>query len=525
MVAAGAEPVTSAPDRGRSIIVSNDLEKAFNWAAAGFTAVSAILVFFGIKEGVLDQALRLNAASTLCIFVLLGVGVLCALFAPAVDQTSRMRFWPIPLAVLMMLAATRFYLPDLDDVRAREEAFFGVEQEGFLTSATRIPLWLLLLLGMVGAVLVGAHALDRRAHARDAQREHRRGGVASAKGATAWMLHTGHVVRHHWGLRMTASLLLIGVGVALAILLLRDDQPRSNVPTVAAETPSVVTTVLALSLAVGLMLLTAWAFWKEVLLPTMAGLVLLAVTATAIGLYGATKVALQSKMLAVVPQVTATMVDGDAGSRLTIHAEAGRMRGYGLVVWAEGSPRDPAGRPQQEGVTEETAEQQEVALWSAVLRPDAVDDIDRTWEVPLTPQRWEQLGVKWCLTRDLSAEGRCIKGTTEQTAVIRNRASEVGIGQVSADIGLRHGDLVARFAASDIAPGVSIRLAICRTAHGRHAGRLAMVTLAPGADDSVTWRTVIPEELPADRWTLRMRSYPPGPPSGQRWTRVATYEP
>jgi hypothetical protein len=507
---------TSAPDVADSIIDVGKLEDAFKWAAGGFTAVAGLLVFFGIKEGVLDQALRLNAAATLVIFTLLGTGVVAALFAPAIVAASRIRLWAVLLALALIVGGTGFFLPDLGVFRAEQlELLRGESQPA--GGALR-PLLLVVLAALVLAVVVGV--LVSYAERAD----HRRTAVVAAVLSVVAALSTYWLTKY-----LFFSIDESGDGGSAQV----------GLQGAAGNLVTVVGVVAALSVI-------AWAFAQEKALPTVAGLVLIAVGATSTGLYAATKLAVQSKMLAVVPQVTGVIEDSNTGSVLVIHARAGRMRGYGLVVWTTGQVRAVAGVPARRTADGHSAgDPRDVAttvraddngvvaaapapletLWEAVLRPDALDEVDRNVKVPIVPQRWESLTVRYCLADTIQDTPTCIADTEEAVAVIRNRASEVGIGQVTGAISPRGGDLVARFAATDIAPGVSIRVAVCRTVDRRHGGRLTMATLAPGTGDTVRWRTVIPDDPSADRWTLLMQTYPPGNPSTQSWRRVATYKP
>ncbi|NUT91354.1 MAG: hypothetical protein HOY78_04930, partial [Saccharothrix sp.] len=55
---------------------------AAQWAAGGFTALTAILTFFGIQGGYLTELLQAQQTASMLIFCLIGLGLLCGLVAP-----------------------------------------------------------------------------------------------------------------------------------------------------------------------------------------------------------------------------------------------------------------------------------------------------------------------------------------------------------------------------------------------------------------------------------------------------------
>jgi transposase-like protein len=58
-----------------------------------------------------------ESLATLCVFMLLGAGVLSALFAGAIAPHVRVRLWGILAAIAAMLLLTALFLPNLDVVR------------------------------------------------------------------------------------------------------------------------------------------------------------------------------------------------------------------------------------------------------------------------------------------------------------------------------------------------------------------------------------------------------------------------
>lgn len=115
-----ATALRTAPPSG--ILDVEKLETAFKWTAAGFSTLVAILLFFGIKEGVLDQALRLNPEATLCVFILLGLGVVAALFSPAVGTAVAVRVWAVMVAIFVMGFLTSLFLPNFEQLERSQQA-------------------------------------------------------------------------------------------------------------------------------------------------------------------------------------------------------------------------------------------------------------------------------------------------------------------------------------------------------------------------------------------------------------------
>jgi hypothetical protein len=96
------------------------LTKATDWAAVGFTALAAVLTFFGIKDGLLDRLLRSDPTGALWIFILVGIGVVCALFAPAVQKRATVHATPVLLVLLALGGLTLYFLRNITGEDRRE---------------------------------------------------------------------------------------------------------------------------------------------------------------------------------------------------------------------------------------------------------------------------------------------------------------------------------------------------------------------------------------------------------------------
>jgi hypothetical protein len=106
--------VVLAEDADPAILNSAALNDVAKWSAAGFTALAAILTFFGIKEGVLDRLLRADPTAALFVFILVGLGVLSGIIAPAFETTKRIYVFFVVFAVTTLAVLTWLIMPNLD---------------------------------------------------------------------------------------------------------------------------------------------------------------------------------------------------------------------------------------------------------------------------------------------------------------------------------------------------------------------------------------------------------------------------
>lgn len=98
-----APPHAPAEGSKRVAILAVDrIDDVAKWSARAFTAVAALLTFFGIREGILDRVLRGHAGQALAVFALLGLGVVASVLAPALNTTVRVHAAPPLVAVAVM---------------------------------------------------------------------------------------------------------------------------------------------------------------------------------------------------------------------------------------------------------------------------------------------------------------------------------------------------------------------------------------------------------------------------------------
>jgi hypothetical protein len=236
------------PQQSGSILVEK-LEDASRWAAAGFSTVTAVLLFFGVKEGVLDQAVRQNPFATLCVFILLGVGVLSALFAGAIAPHVRVRLWGILAAIAAMLLLTALFLPNLDVVRDVEALLDkGASGDAWQELAKKIG-WTLAGLFVAGAAVALPLFFVRYLE------------TDSRWDLAGWL----------------ASALVLAIAIGAAFFNAR------------------LQTRLSVAAGAVMLLAIAWSFAQKISLPAAAGVIILGVAATSLGLYGAAKLSVGSK--------------------------------------------------------------------------------------------------------------------------------------------------------------------------------------------------------------------------------------
>jgi hypothetical protein len=350
-----AGPPVSSP---KNLILVGKLDGASKWAAAGFSSVTALLLFFGVKEGVLDQAIRLDPFATLCVFMLLGVGVLCALFASAINPVKRLHLWTLLAAIAAMLVLTAVFLPNLDFFKGAEEDVRELLPEGVPARApeisARVNIWRWILIVAVAFLALRAFVVRWRVPSWtsrwDAAILVLSGILLTATGFK--LLNEGARARVlFWGWILIVALAFL----ALPVLFVkwRDSDTRSRwdgVFLLVASGVLLAATGLAiagasrqtrLSVATGALLLgaTAWSFAHKYALPAVAGVIVLGVAATSLGLYGAAKVSVGTKIIAVTPQVSASLEQEGGQTFLKVVAVASRMRDAKLLISVAGTPR------------------------------------------------------------------------------------------------------------------------------------------------------------------------------------------
>jgi hypothetical protein len=102
------------------------IEALSKFCAAGFTALAAILAFFGIQGGGVDQILAQDATGALWVFVCLGWGVVSSMFAAAVNSKWLIQAWIPFVLVLMQAAFTRYMVDPLVESRRAPTVLFLV---------------------------------------------------------------------------------------------------------------------------------------------------------------------------------------------------------------------------------------------------------------------------------------------------------------------------------------------------------------------------------------------------------------
>jgi hypothetical protein len=499
--AGGVSGPTADPLSGRtptSRIRVEKLEGASKWAAGGFSAASALLLFFGVKEGVLDQAVRQNPFATLCVFMLLGVGVLSALFAGAIAPTVLIRLWAIVAAVAVMLLLTALFLPNLDIVRD-VKGLLHEDSPGWLpawlpewTKKILFPLaWLpewtrKILFPLIGLIVVGATVAIPLFFVRSRNAE-------GSQRVEDWVV-----------VLVSAAILLAAGGLAIAHARMQ--------------------TLLSVATGVIFLLVIAGSFAKEkATVPAIAGVIILGVAATSLGLYGAAKLSVGSKIFAVDPQVSASLEQADGQTVLNIVAVASRMQGQKLLITVTGVPR--IGEVQPHDAMGATRGE----IWQSVLEPNSIDEINTTITVPLASTRWEFVTVSHCrVDEERLDEG--IKGCADQqgggslAVRARNLMPDVGAEITGHIVAASAKSLEVTLTGRGVAWGIQVQAEICRVRKGEHAQQLAYATLTPDATGAVTWDVPVPAGVDGDALVLRYRQCPLGSDcSHEDMARLAIY--
>lgn len=481
----GAQHRSTAP-----FLKLDELKGAYQWAAGGFTLLSGVLLFFGIKEGVLDQALRLQPAATLCVFVLLGLGVLLSLFAPAVSDRSTVRVWAVVAALLLLFTAAGVFLPDIADVVEQQGALLGADADPH-GGAWRPALLVAMVLLAIAFVVLAVIALEA--------------------GGSPVVL---------FALAMTGA---GSVGLGLWLWWPGQDPAVLAVPDVASP-GGLVASVLVL----GLLGVLLWTFVRGNVIPTLGGLVVLAVTSTALGLYGGVKLAVQTKMLAVVPQVDVAVLTEEGTSTVETTVAAGRLRGLSLVVETWGRPRLPTGGfPAYATPTDGADSRGFVRASSTLFEPDALDEIQRTTRMTIVPERWDALEVRYCLVAEVISSGGddpdCPDDRFVTASTFRSPAAELDIAKMSGHVRRVDGRAFqASFRAAEVRPGVTAHVEVCRS--GRDVGSQHVVsraTVAPDEEGKMTWSTAVRAVPRGQTIILRQRMCLPGEACEPEWIELA----
>jgi hypothetical protein len=469
----------------KKLIQVDKLEGPSKWAAGGFSAVTALLLFFGVKEGVLDQAIRQNPFATLCVFILLGVGVLCALFAGAINPVKRIYLWTLLAAIAIMLFLTALFLPNLDAVRDVEDLLNNGSPATEPGLRARVLFW--------GSILILA-------------------GAALALPVTAVRLFVDK--SSTTGLQQARDLMIfiLSIGILLGAIIFAIVSASRQ-------------TLLAVGIGALLLVATAWSFANKPSLPAVAGVIVLGVAATSLGLYGAAKVSVGTKIVAVNPQVSASLEQANGQTFLKIVAVASRMRDEKLLISVSGISRT------QELPLRDTAGMTPGEIWQSVLQPNSLDEIDTTVTVPIVPTRWELIWISHCqVAEQRFREGKRTCTHRKEVSLdlrLRNLTPEAGAEITGHIVAASAKSLKVMLTGRSVAWGSQIQAEICRAHNGSHARQLAFATLTPDVTGAVTWNVPVPAGGNGDELILQYRRCPgedcPDPNELENMTLLAKY--
>jgi hypothetical protein len=112
------KPRSGKVDAGNTLAFDAEaLKGVLTWASGGFVLLAGIATFFGIKEGALDRLVRASPGEAMVVFFLVGLGVVLAVLAPALDVDRKGPLLLVVLAavpVVWLSLGTGKTIPDLD---------------------------------------------------------------------------------------------------------------------------------------------------------------------------------------------------------------------------------------------------------------------------------------------------------------------------------------------------------------------------------------------------------------------------
>jgi hypothetical protein len=462
------QPPTAVPDsvdedvsveqHQATVIHVNQLKSASKWAAGGFSAAAAIITFFGVKEALLNEA-RAGPGLAMYLFQLLGIGVISTLFVGAIHPTIRIHLWAIIAAVAVMVGLMALYFPNIE--------LGGDLQQGGLTPLEET---LLIIIGFVALVAVGVFL--------------------------AWRSST-----------LAPWILFLVGAVAIGILLFA----------VGAAIVNASSRALPIFTATLWLYAIFWSFVRKITLPAIAGIIILGVAATSLGLYGITKLSIQAiPRSPVEPQITASLEQADGRTVLKIVAVPTRSRPTRLLITVTQEPRMEEVQGRGAIVTSHGE------IWRGVLELNSVERKEATVTIPLAPARWESVTVSHCQV-DERQRDRCV-GRQEPSQILRARnPMEAGVEITGNIIAASTKSLQATLTARNVPWGIRVQAEICRVRRGGHARQLTYATLTPDASSVVIWKVPVPVGTDGEGLVLQYRQCPRGSACTGSMTQLAKY--
>ena len=446
--------VITAPPHGEAtaveVVDESKLGTLSAWAAGGFTLLSAVLLFFQLKDGLLDQAIRLYPYSTIAVFVLLGAGVLASLLVSALTPGSRIQLWIVVSAASAMLASAAAAFPNL---RPDDDA-----------SATATPIDDVINLGWAHAIIKLAPVIL---------------GIAFVPLLLGLLYAMSQ--RRHWYVLLGLLVLVIATGICAYVGLRRflPDSPEQY-------------SVLALTVVV----IAAILFATDKRVSLTVAVVALGVAATAAALYGATKVSVQSKVLTVPPRVDASFSTQDGVDGIKVTVSASKLRKESVLVVISGLPKlgEPNFRPYATGTTNPE-------IFRKSFVPDALDQVSADTFVPITPAQWEFVAVDYC-TPAIGASD-CDRPLM---LGVQLRSSQAELrSAVSAQITKSTSGLEIKMVGAHLSPGASVGVVVARVGTGAPETQLASATIIADATGNSSADLVVADGEPGSHTDVRYK--------------------
>lgn len=221
----------------------------------------------------------------------------------------------------------------------------------------------------------------------------------------------------------------------------------------------------------------------------VAGLLIIAVLATSLGLYGAVKLSVTSKRGAVGTQVTATFARGDSAG-VDVHARAFGLDKTGLKVEVFGGIEATPGR-----------QASELRLGSETLRASLTGDIDETITFPIRKSDWQYVAIRSSqvgAANPTATQGRA-KPTSGTVKTDKAPPEEVRLQgellptRVKGILlwNAKSGRLVARVIGSGLSLSARSQVWLLRTDKPRRSLQV-FATVTPSDAGDVRWRATVP---------------------------------
>lgn len=232
-------------------------------------------------------------------------------------------------------------------------------------------------------------------------------------------------------------------------------------------------------------------------IPLSVAVLVVGVTATSMGLYGAAKVSVMSKLSVGEPRVAITAQDGDQ-PQLTLTVKAvllgNQKLSYKLVGHRANALFD---------------------LGSVVLTPDSLGEIDEAINFPVPASGWTKIEVRQCVSENCD----------DSPVVTMIRGMGADQPQVSGSIERGDGDAVWKesLRAYGVPAESQLEVSVIRKREGEEPVILKHAMLEPAADGTAEWSSTVIGCQGGDQMVLQYRMCPDGGRCDGERVPIASY--